>query len=87
MALTRQTVVRNLWASPALFITAAFIAFILVRSDKAISIGWLLYWAGWLPPLAALVTCAASKEKPGTGGIFALCVLLIFGGVFWLNHG
>ncbi|MFI5868403.1 hypothetical protein [Streptomyces sp. NPDC051546] len=86
MALTRETVVRNLWASSALFVTAAFIAFVVVRSDSAVRVGWVLYWAGWLPPLAALATCAARRESPGAGGVFALVILVAFGLLFWLNH-
>ncbi|MFK0050112.1 hypothetical protein ACIQU4_39615 [Streptomyces sp. NPDC090741] len=84
--MTRETVVRNLWASPALFITAAVIAFVVVRSETAVRVGWLLYAVGWLPPLAALGICAARKESPGAGGAFALAVLVLFGFFFWLNH-
>ncbi|MFD3873960.1 hypothetical protein [Streptomyces sp. NPDC058623] len=86
VALTRETVVRNLWAAPALFVTAAFIAFVVVRSDAAVRVGWTLYFAGWLPPLTALAICAARKETPGVGGVFALVLLLAFGLLFWLNH-
>ncbi|MFD4789722.1 hypothetical protein ACFWN1_22220 [Streptomyces sp. NPDC058459] len=39
MAPTRETVVRPLWASPALFVTAALIAFVVVRSDAAVRVG------------------------------------------------
>ncbi|MFD7262675.1 hypothetical protein [Streptomyces sp. NPDC059874] len=86
MALTRETVVRNLWASSALFVAAAFISFVVVRSDAAIRVGWMLYFAGWLPPLAALAICAARRDSPGVGGVFALVVLVGFGLLFWLNH-
>ncbi|MFD5098939.1 hypothetical protein [Streptomyces albidochromogenes] len=86
MALTRETVVRNLWASTALFVTAAFIAFVVVRSDAAVRVGWMLYFAGWLPPLAALAICAARKERPDAGGAVALTILVAFGFLFWLNH-
>ncbi|MGA5220243.1 hypothetical protein ACPCAE_29800 [Streptomyces cinereoruber] len=86
MALTRETVVRNLWASPALFITVALIAFVVVRSDTATRVGWLFYFAGWLPATIALAVCASRKESPGVGGAFALVVLLGFGLMFWLNH-
>ncbi|MFJ4869030.1 hypothetical protein [Streptomyces sp. NPDC088757] len=86
MALTRETVIRNLWASPALFITAALIAFVVVRSDTATRVGWVLYSAGWLPAAIALTLCASRKENPGVGGTFALVVLLGFGLLFWLNH-
>ncbi|WP_284575047.1 hypothetical protein [Streptomyces sp. 2P-4] len=87
MALTRETVVRNLWASPALFIAAAFVAFVVVRSEAAVRVGWLLYFAGWLPPLTALAVCIARKDRPGPGAAFAAMVLLGFGLLFWLNHG
>ncbi|MFJ1591948.1 hypothetical protein ACIOD0_17110 [Kitasatospora albolonga] len=87
MAPTRETVVRNLWASSALFIFAAFIAFVTVGTDTAVRVGWALYFAGWLLPLAALVMCAARKENPGAGGAFALALLALFGTFFWLNHG
>ncbi|MFD3701402.1 hypothetical protein ACFWUZ_35800 [Streptomyces sp. NPDC058646] len=86
MALTRETVVRNLWASSALFVTAALIAFVGVRSDAGVRVGWMLYFAGWLPPLAALAMCAARKESPGVGGVFAVVLLSAFGLLFWLNH-
>ncbi|MFG2987467.1 hypothetical protein ACGFYQ_40715 [Streptomyces sp. NPDC048258] len=86
MALTRETVVRNLWASSALFVAAAFIAFVVVRSDAAVRVGWMLYFAGWLPPLAALAVCVARRDRPGVGGVFALVVLVVFGLLFWLNH-
>ncbi|MFJ3520764.1 MULTISPECIES: hypothetical protein [unclassified Streptomyces] len=86
MALTRETVVRNLWASSALFVSAAFIAFVVVRSDAAVRVGWILYFAGWLPPLTALAICAARKESPGAGGVFAAALLAAFGLLFWLNH-
>ncbi|MEW1551832.1 hypothetical protein [Streptomyces tsukubensis] len=83
---SRETVVRNLWAAPSLFIAAAFIAFILVRSDAAVRAGWILYFLGWLPPLIALAICTARKESPGPGGAFAFVALIAFGGIFWLNH-
>ncbi|MFK0188271.1 hypothetical protein ACIQV1_29120 [Streptomyces rubiginosohelvolus] len=86
MAPTRETVMRNLWSSSALFVTAAFIAFVVVRSDTADRVGWILYTAGWLPPLTATAICAARKESLGIGGAFALALLLGFGLLFWLNH-
>ncbi|MBT1184941.1 hypothetical protein HET69_13120 [Streptomyces sp. CJ_13] len=86
MALTRETVVRNLWASSALFVTAAFIAFVVVRSDAAVRVGWTLYFMGWLPPLTALAICVVRKDRPGAGGAVALAVLAVFGFLFWLNH-
>ncbi|WP_432122673.1 hypothetical protein [Streptomyces sp. S1] len=86
MAPTRETVIRNLWASPGLFVTAALIAFVVVRSDTADRVGWAFYFAGWLPPAAALALCASRKESPGVGGAYALVVLLGFGLLFWLNH-
>ncbi|MEU3603091.1 hypothetical protein ABZ714_30935 [Streptomyces sp. NPDC006798] len=87
MALQRATVVRNLWASPAMFVYAAGIVFILDRERDHERLGWSLYLAGWLPPLIALVWCAARQENPGIGGLFALTVLLSFGLLFWLNNG
>lgn len=78
---------RNLWASPALFVTASLTAFVVVRSDAAIRAGWLFYFAGWVPPLIALAACAGRGERPGVGGVFALAVLALFGILFWLNHG
>ncbi|WP_329304647.1 hypothetical protein [Streptomyces anulatus] len=86
MAPTRETVVRNLWSSSALFVTAAFITFVVGRSDTADRVGWMIYIAGWLPPLTALAICATRKESPGAGGVFALALLLGFGLLFWLNH-
>uniref|UniRef100_UPI002F915B46 hypothetical protein n=1 Tax=Streptomyces anulatus TaxID=1892 RepID=UPI002F915B46 len=77
---------QNLWSSSALFVTAAFIAFVVVRSDTAVRVGWILYITGWLPPLTALAICAVRKESPGVGGAFALVLLLGFGLLFWLNH-
>ncbi|MFF4455204.1 hypothetical protein [Streptomyces goshikiensis] len=86
MALTRETVVRNLWASPALFVTAAFLSFVVVRSDTAVRVGWTLYFLGWLPPVAALAVCAVRKDRPGVGAAVALSILTVFGFLFWLNH-
>ncbi|WP_236241469.1 hypothetical protein [Streptomyces sp. CC228A] len=82
----RDVLVRNLWASPAVFVTAAFTAFNAVGTDLAVRVGWACYAAGWLPPILAVAVCAARKQRPGMGGAAAAAVLAVFGALFWLNH-
>ncbi|MFE0422077.1 hypothetical protein [Streptomyces sp. NPDC058953] len=87
MVLKSETVLRNLWAAPAMFIMASFISFALGREDGDLRFGWMFYFAGWIPPLVALVWCGARRENPGVGGVFALVVLLFFGLLYWLTYG
>ncbi|WP_217650012.1 hypothetical protein, partial [Streptomyces sp. CC77] len=56
-----DTLLRNLWAAPALFAAAAFTAFNAVVTETAVRVGWACYAAGWLPPLLALAVCAARR--------------------------
>ncbi|WP_236244073.1 hypothetical protein [Streptomyces sp. CC210A] len=81
-----DTLLRNLWAAPALFAVAAFTAFNAVGTETAVRVGWACYAAGWLPPLLALAVCAARRERPSVGGAAAGTVLVVLGALFRLNH-
>ncbi|MFH8571267.1 hypothetical protein [Streptomyces sp. NPDC017993] len=74
---------RNIWASPALFVLVAWVLFKAGEVPGA----WYAYGAGWLPALAMLGWCAARRRGPGIGAVVGFGVLLIMGGLFWLNHG
>lgn len=82
-----QAVSDNMWGSPALFCLAAFVAFVIVRTESATRVGWILYFAGWVPAICMAVWCAARRKSPGVGGAFAFALLAVFGLLSWLAHG
>ncbi|MFG2889148.1 hypothetical protein [Streptomyces sp. NPDC048248] len=74
---------RNIWASPVLFVMVAWVLFKAGQGPA----GWLVYGAGWLPALGMLGWCAARRRAPGIGAVVGFGLLLVLGGLFWLNHG
>ncbi|MFI1200900.1 hypothetical protein K2224_07245 [Streptomyces sp. BHT-5-2] len=82
-----QVVSDNMWGSTALFCMAAFVAFVVVRSDAAVGVGWILYGCGWVPAICMAGWCAARRRAPGVGGAFAFGLLVVFGVLAWLAHG
>ncbi|MEY9992544.1 hypothetical protein ABIE67_004576 [Streptomyces sp. V4I8] len=75
---------KNLWASPFCFITAAFVAFNLVGHKGA---GWALMAAGLVGPLVALVWGAVRRERPDSFVIVPLGALALFTVLFGINEG
>lgn len=78
------TALKNLWASPFCFITAAFIAFNVVGHEGA---GWSLMAAGLTGPLVALVWGAVRRERPDSFVIVPLGALVLFTVLFGINQG
>ncbi|MFE0644248.1 hypothetical protein ACFW2Y_21950 [Streptomyces sp. NPDC058877] len=77
--------IKHLWASPALFVLAAFIAFNLVGSTGA---GWALMAAGLTGPLVALVWQTARRERPELAfALIPLGLLALFTVLFGINEG
>jgi hypothetical protein len=76
-----------MWGSPALFVCAAFISFVVINAESAKTIGWVLYFCGWIPPTAMTIWCAVKRRSPGVGGAFSFTLLAVSGLLFWLNHG
>ncbi|PNE36329.1 hypothetical protein [Streptomyces noursei] len=88
MKKTRERMVSdNMWGSSAVFCMAAFVAFVVVRSEAAVRVGWILYGCGWVAPVGMAVWCAARRKSPGVGGVFAFGLLVVFGLLAWLAHG
>ncbi|MEV6649230.1 hypothetical protein [Streptomyces sp. NPDC051219] len=75
---------RHLWASPALFITAAFVAFNFFGSR---GVGWALMAAALSGPLVALVWHAVRRERPDSFAIVPVGALLLFTLLFSLTEG
>jgi hypothetical protein len=82
-----QMIADNMWGSAALFVCAAFISFVLIRTNNATTAGWVLYICGWIPPTGMAIRCLAKRRNPGVGGAFSFSLLAISGSFFWLNHG
>ncbi|MCE3029865.1 MULTISPECIES: hypothetical protein [Streptomyces] len=82
-----QIVSDNMWGSSALFCVAAFAAFVIVGGESAVRVGWILYFAGWVPPICMAAWCAVRRRSPGVGGAFAFTILPLFGLLYWLLHG
>ncbi|MCX5078614.1 hypothetical protein OHA84_37080 [Streptomyces sp. NBC_00513] len=75
---------RHLWASPAYFITGAFIAFNIFGNR---GVGWALMAAGLLGPLGALVWGAFRRERPDSFGIIPVGALVLFTVLFGIAEG
>lgn len=83
----RQIISDNMWGSSALFCMAAFVAFVIVRTESAVRVGWILYFVGWAPSICMAAWCAVRRKSPGVGGAFAFALLALFGLLSWLAHG
>ncbi|MGK5640207.1 hypothetical protein ACSNOK_18115 [Streptomyces sp. URMC 126] len=81
-----QACADSLWGSPALFVTASFICFEIVGGSGT-KLGWILYACGWLPVLGMFAWSGIKRRRPGVGGAVGVGILLVFGLLFWLNHG
>lgn len=76
---------RHLWASPALFVLAAFVAFNVAGSRGA---GWALMAGGLSGPLVALGWQALRKERPETAFVVVpLGLLVLMSVLFGINEG
>jgi hypothetical protein len=76
---------RHLWASPAIFILAAFISFNVVGNRDA---GWTLMAAGLVGPIAALVWQTTRRERPeGAFALIPLGLLAVMTVLFGINEG
>ncbi|MFF1275078.1 hypothetical protein ACFVZC_16925 [Streptomyces marokkonensis] len=76
---------RHLWASPALFVLAAFVAFNVVGSGDA---GWTLMAGGLSGPAVALVWQALRRERPEAAFVvIPLALLALMTVLFGINEG
>ncbi|MEU0910361.1 hypothetical protein [Streptomyces althioticus] len=76
---------RHLWASPALFVLGAFVAFNVVGSREA---GWALMAGGLSGPVVALGRQAVRRERPETAFVVApLGLLALMTVLFGINEG
>ncbi|MFD9421509.1 MULTISPECIES: hypothetical protein [unclassified Streptomyces] len=85
----RETVERNLWASPALFVLAAWALFRagdLASTDRLTDLAWISYAVGWLPALVMLVRSLVRRAAPGFGAVFSFGILVLMGALFLGNH-
>ncbi|MFJ4368499.1 hypothetical protein ACIP4S_30705 [Streptomyces chartreusis] len=79
-----SSALKNLWASPFCFITAAFIAFHVVGNNDA---GWALMAAGLIGPVIALVWGAFRRERPDSFVIVPMGAMVLFTVLFSINKG
>ncbi|MFI8435799.1 hypothetical protein ACIGJO_18985 [Streptomyces sp. NPDC079020] len=85
----RETIERNLWASPALFVLAAWVLFRLgdgTSTERLTDLAWITYAVGWVPALVMLGRSAVRRTNPGVGAAFAFTVLVLMGVLFGGNH-
>lgn len=76
---------RHLWASPALFVLGAFVAFNVVGSGDA---GWLLMAGGLSGPAVALGWQALRRERPEAAfAVVPLALLTLMTVLFGINEG
>ncbi|MEU8293732.1 hypothetical protein [Streptomyces pseudogriseolus] len=76
---------RHLWASPAVFVMAAFVAFNVVERGDA---GWVLMGAGLSGPVVALAWHAVRRERPETAFVVVpLGLLALMTVLFGINEG
>ncbi len=87
MSERQETVERNLWAAPALFVLVAWIIFKIDGGSSVTAAGWIVYAAGWIPALVMLVRSVAQSRNPGIGAVVAYGLLILMGIFFWGNHG
>ncbi|MEL5959383.1 hypothetical protein AADR41_32305 [Streptomyces sp. CLV115] len=87
MSERQETIERNLWAAPALFVFVAWVLFKVDSSPVMPRIAWAVYAAGWIPVLGMLGRTAVQRRNPGIGAVFGCGILLITGAVFLANHG
>ncbi|HET6357821.1 hypothetical protein ACFYW6_05935 [Streptomyces sp. NPDC002659] len=83
----RETIERNLWAAPAMFVAVSWALFQKDDASSASTVAWIIYTAGWIPALGLLVRSAAQRRNPGVGAVFAFGLLVLMGLLFWANHG
>lgn len=87
MSERQETIERNLWAAPALFVFVAWIIFKIDGRSSASTAGWIVYGTGWIPALIMLVRSVAQRRNPGVGAVVAYGLLIFMGIFFWGNHG
>ncbi|MFK0096715.1 hypothetical protein [Streptomyces sp. NPDC091040] len=75
---------RHLWASPAIFIAGAFLAFNIFGSW---GVGWALMAASLLGPLVAFVWGAIRREWPDSFVIVPLGAIALFTVLFGITKG
>ncbi|MGR8010449.1 hypothetical protein [Streptomyces hypolithicus] len=86
MSERQETIERNLWAAPALFVLVAWVLF--KTDDSSVSrVAWTVYAVGWVPALIMLVRAAATRRNPGIGAVVGCGILILMGAFFWANHG
>lgn len=84
-----EEIERNIWASSALFVTAALVLFRVGdwRSDgHLVDLGWIVYAVGWIPALAMLCRAAITRTNPGVGPAVVCAFLVLTGLLFLRNH-
>ncbi|MFD3516166.1 hypothetical protein [Streptomyces sp. NPDC058657] len=86
MSPRQETVERNLWAAPALFVLVAWVLFKRDES-QASAAAWAVYAVGWLPAVVLLAKAAVTRRNPGIGAVVGCGILVVMGAVFWMNHG
>ncbi|MFJ9667234.1 hypothetical protein ACIRPP_21920 [Streptomyces sp. NPDC101219] len=86
MSERQETIERNLWAAPALFVFAAWIIFKTDGGSSVSTAGWIVYAAGWIPALVMLVRSVTQGRNPGIGAAVAYGILILMGILFWGNH-
>ncbi|TQK44717.1 hypothetical protein FBY35_6240 [Streptomyces sp. SLBN-118] len=83
----RETIERNLWAAPAVFVAVSWALFQKNDATSASTVAWIIYTAGWIAALGLLVRSAGRRRNPGVGAVFAFGVLVLMGAQFWANQG
>jgi len=84
-----ETIERNIWASPALFITVALVLFRIGdwRADgNLVALAWAVYAAGWIPALVMLARAVVTRTNPGIGPAVICGFLVVMGLLFLVNH-
>ncbi|MFI1397630.1 hypothetical protein [Streptomyces sp. NPDC020681] len=87
MSERQETIERNLWAAPALFVLVAWVLFKAGDGSSSSAAAWIVYAAGWVPALIMLIRSAFRRKNPGVGAVFAFSILLVMGAFFLGNHG
>lgn len=85
MSERQETVERNLWAAPALFVLVAWVMF-KMDDSKVSTLAWAVYAVGWLPAVVLLVKAAVTRRNPGIGAVVGCGLLVLMGAFFWANH-
>ncbi|MGW7414604.1 hypothetical protein [Streptomyces sp. NPDC054863] len=87
MSERQETIERNLWAAPALFVLVAWVLFKANGSASVSTTAWAVYAAGWIPAVILLIKAAVTRRNPGIGAVVGCGLLIVMGAFFWANHG